>query len=217
MWAHTIVADKPEKAAGEIDLDRTRTSLITRLAAGGDEAGWQLFFDIYWKLIYLFALKSGLSSAEAEDVSLETIAEAARTIGAYSKAKGTFRTWLFKLTRWRIRDEFRKRKRLYPKGFEDVASDFAKGSEEIPDPTSELEERWNSEFEMNLLEQAIDRVKRQVDSKRFQIFDLNVRKQWPAARIARLLKVSRARIYVEKHRIGLLIQKELVRLRKKYV
>ena len=66
-----IVADKPEKTAGETDLERTRTSLITRLAAGGDDAGWQLFFDIYWKLIYLFALKSGLSSAEAEDVALE--------------------------------------------------------------------------------------------------------------------------------------------------
>ena len=38
------------------DLIPTRRSLLTRLKDWGDQAGWQEFFDIYWRLIYSIAM-----------------------------------------------------------------------------------------------------------------------------------------------------------------
>ena len=45
----------------------TRHSLITRLRQADDHAGWQEFFDTYWRLLYGVARKTGLNDAEAQD------------------------------------------------------------------------------------------------------------------------------------------------------
>ncbi len=37
------------------DFLPTRRSLLSRLKNGDDQAGWQTFFDTYWKLIYAAA------------------------------------------------------------------------------------------------------------------------------------------------------------------
>ena len=57
------------KTAGE--FLPTRTSLLERLKDWRDNPSWREFFDAYWKLIYGFALHSGLTKAEAEDVVQE--------------------------------------------------------------------------------------------------------------------------------------------------
>ena len=51
----------------------THWSLIERLKNWDDQAGWQEFYDTYAGLIYGVAIKSGLSSSEAEEVVQETI------------------------------------------------------------------------------------------------------------------------------------------------
>ncbi len=56
---------------------------------------------------------------------------------------------------------------------------------------------------------ATDRVKRAVDPKQYQIFDLYVLKNMPARKVASTLKVNLGRVYLAKHRIGSRIKKEL--------
>ena len=51
-----------------LDLVPTRYSLLSRLQDWDDQQSWREFFDNYWRLIYSFALKSGLSETEAQDV-----------------------------------------------------------------------------------------------------------------------------------------------------
>ena len=87
--------------------------------------------------------------------------------------------------------------------------------DEIPDPTpSPLESAWDKEWEENLVEVAIERVKSKVDGKAYQIFDLCVAKQWPVARVSSALNMNPARIYLAKHRIAMLIKKEITALRR---
>ena len=43
----------------------TRYSLLSRLQDRDDQDSWKDFFDTYWRLIYSFAIKSGLTDAEA--------------------------------------------------------------------------------------------------------------------------------------------------------
>src|SRR6476659_3954586 len=89
----------------------TRRSLVDRLGNWEDQSRWQEFFEIYWKLIYSVARKSGLNDAEAQDVVQETIITVAKKIAKlrYDPAIGSFKGWLLNITRWRIADQFRKR------------------------------------------------------------------------------------------------------------
>ncbi len=67
------------------------------------------------------------------------------------------------------------------------------------------------------MEAAIERVKRKVDGKLYQLFDLYVIKDWPVSRVAQALNVSRARVYLAKHRISPLIRKEIAYLQTKLI
>src|SRR5215471_8074007 len=91
----------------------TRHSLLNRLKDWGDHASWQDFFDTYWQLIYNVAAKAGLSDVEAQEVVQETIIAVARKIGEFraDPEHGSFSAWLMQLTRWRICDQRRRRKR----------------------------------------------------------------------------------------------------------
>ena len=90
------------------ELIRTRTTLINRLQNWQDQASWQEFFDVYWKLIYFYAIKSGLTETEAQDVVQETMFSVAKHMPKfkYDRKIGSFKTWLMNMTRWRITDQF---------------------------------------------------------------------------------------------------------------
>lgn len=135
----------------------------------------------------------------------------------YDSEKGSFKNWLMRLTSWRIADQFRKRERGVERGH--GAAELSTDTptiERVADPVgSNLEALWEKEWEANLMEAALDRIKRKVDPKHYQIFDLYVLKQWPVSKVARTLKVNRGRIYLIKHRIKHLIKREVLRLRTK--
>jgi len=61
-------------------------------------------------------------------------------------------------------------------------------------------------------ERALARVKAQVEEKRFPIYDLYALPGWGAGDVARSLGVSRARVYLTKHRISALLKREIQRL-----
>jgi len=189
----------------------TRQSLLSRLKDWDDNESWKDFFSTYWKLIYSVALKSGLTEQEAQDVVQETVLSVARKMKEfkYDPAAGSFRGWLLQLTRWRITDQFRKRQ----KHKEHAPQDCSETStiERVADPmaASGLDILWAEEWEKNLLDVAIERVKPQVKARQFQIFDLYVIKGWSAHKVMKTLSVSFAQVYLAKHRISKLLKKEI--------
>src|SRR2546430_2636214 len=93
------------------ELIPTRHTLLSRLKDWRDDDSWRDFFNIYWRLIYGFALKAGLTDQEAQEVVQETAITVARRIPEfrYDPSVCSFKTWLLNLTRWRIVDQLRKR------------------------------------------------------------------------------------------------------------
>ncbi len=71
---------------------------------------------------------------------------------------------------------------------------------------------FESQWRKNLFDVAIERVKLKFSLKQFQIFDLVVLKEWPAATVAQSLGVSLANVYVIRHRISTAIKRETKRL-----
>src|ERR1017187_6543333 len=91
---------------------QTRPSLLNRLKTG-DDAGWQEFYRIYGKLVRDFAIQAGLTSTEADEVVQETAIAMARNLPEYRYDPKVcrFKTWLLNQTSWRIKDQFKKRKK----------------------------------------------------------------------------------------------------------
>jgi len=197
----------------------THASLLERLKDLDDQGGWEEFYTTYRKLIFSFALKHGLTGTEAEEVVQETIVTVARNMPEfrYDPKRCSFKTWLFNLTLWRIQDQLRKRHpdevSMHRKPGE---TDRTSTVERVPGPEGErLTALWEEEWKKDLFERALERVKTQVEEKQFQIFDLYALKGWSAREVARSLGVSLGRVYVTKHRILALLNKETQRLRAK--
>lgn len=195
---------------------KTRKSLIAKLTNWEDQKAWDEFYQTYWRLIYSVAIKSGLRSEEAFDCVQETVLAIAKQSqkNMYQSDKGSFKSWLMNMTRWRINDQYRKRKKDTAMHVSEATDDRDTVIiERYEDPQGDVLNRlWESEWKQNLTEAAVARVKMVISPKQFQIFDYYVIKGWDATRVRKQLDVSMAQVYLAKHRIGNLLKKELERL-----
>ncbi|PYI87496.1 MAG: RNA polymerase subunit sigma [Verrucomicrobia bacterium] len=180
-------------------------------------------------MIYAFALKTGLTDTEADEVVQETAIAVARNLPEfkYDPKVCAFKTWLLNLTTWRIKDQMRRRAKAGapastpPKRVPEVHSSAADETsrtatiERVANPASaNWDAVWDKEWETILWEAALEKVKDQANLKQYQIFDLYVLKQWPVREVARTLGVSVGRVYLAKHRISGLLKQEISRLEK---
>lgn len=205
-----------ESSSSDVDNLRTRRSLISRLRDVEDKDSWQEFFDTYWKLIFSVARRAGLSEQEAEDVVQETTVSVAKYIKdfQYDPKVCSFKSWLMHKTQWRIIDQVRKRPpRCVHSGPLDPAlgeSSHTDALDRIPAPESlELHKFWDEEWRKNLVDAAMDRIKRRVQAEHYQIFYLSAVRNLSSKRVAATMGVSIARVYLVRHRVGALIRKEV--------
>jgi RNA polymerase sigma-70 factor (ECF subfamily) len=192
----------------------TRRSLLSRLKNWGDDASWQDFHNTYSLLIYNVALRSGLSETEAQDVVQETELTVAKKISefSYDPARGTFKGWLCTITKWRIADQFRKwLKSTHPPEDDSHRTPLVN---RIPDEEAEakLAAAWDEEWETNLRELALERVRTQVSARQFQIFQFHVLQGWSVRKVCDALGVSTPQVYLAKHRITKALKAEVQRL-----
>ena len=195
---------------------KTRKSLIARLDNWEDQRTWDEFYQTYWRLIYAVAIKAGLRSEEAFDCVQETILSIAKQSKKklYDPEQGSFKTWLMNMTRWRINDQFRKRKKDTAMIEGEWADDRKTAViDRVEDPNGDVLERlWDVEWKKGIADAALSRVKAQVSPKQYQIFDYYVIRQWDADKVQQKLNVSMAQVYLAKHRVGSVLKKELAKL-----
>jgi RNA polymerase sigma-70 factor (ECF subfamily) len=202
-----------ESPPSDADALNTRRSLISRLRNVDDRDSWQDFFDTYWKLIYSVARKAGCNEQEAEEVVQETTITVMKCIQEYryDPQVCSFKNWLRHKTQWRIIDQVRKR----PPDFLQRAAPQADTSgtsllERIPDPESlELDSVWEEEWQKNLVDAAMQRVKRRIKPEHYQIFYLSAVRNLGPKRIAETMGVNIAQVYLVRHRVASLVKKEV--------
>jgi len=195
------------------ELIPTRWTLIKRLKNWDDQESWREFFDTYWRLIFSVAIKSGLTREEAEDAVQTTIMSVCKNIGQFKAdaASGSFKSWLLKLTRWRIADQLRKRNPDFQERFHRHAAGEQGAStpteETIPDPAANfLDAIWDDEWARNLAEAGMEKLKTRVNARQFQIFYLTVMKQSAPQQVAKVVGVSVNQVYLVKHRLSRVFQ-----------
>lgn len=206
---HSESIDNPD------ELLPTRRSLIERLRDLGDQPSWREFFDTYWKLIYGAAIRAGLSDQEAEDVVQETVIGVARKMESfrYDPSVCSFKGWLMHVTRCRIADQFRRRRPQNVPLASPRADTTAETTLNLRDPAADvLEGIWNEEWQKNLVDVAMDRVRRQANPEHYQIFHLRAVKGLGVRDVAKLTGASLPKVYVTYHRIANLVKAEVRRL-----
>ena len=213
-----------QMGTGTGDSIPTRPSLLNRLMTGDDPASWREFYALYGPLVRAFALKAGLREDEAEEVIQETAISVAKHLPGfvYNPAVCAFKTWLLNLSAWRIKNQLRRRHRHLPAcgvpgpspsesaGDETGQTSFA---QRIPDPhLPDFGAEWDRAYEQHMMQVALERVRSRLNPKLYQIFDLYVLKEQPAAQVARTLGISAARVYLARHRVQAALRREIRRL-----
>jgi RNA polymerase sigma factor (sigma-70 family) len=197
----------------------TRRSLLSRLEQSNAQESWREFFDTYWRLIYTTAFKVGLTDSEAQEVVQETVLTVVKKIKSfrYDPAVGSFKGWLLTIVRWRIGDQFRKRQQQVQPPSSRRATE-ASGTamlERIPDPSAiSLDAVWEEEWQSALFAAALLRVKRHANARHYQMFDLHAVKHWSVDKVAQTLGVTTGQVRLAKHRITVLMRREVARLEK---
>lgn len=197
----------------------TRKTLIERLDNWSDWASWDEFYRIYSGFVWHVARKSGLSDDEANDVVQETFIGVAKNLQKkkFDTSLGSFKSFLLNQARWRILDQFRRRKKQQSR----EANLYADETDErrtapidrCADPNGmALEKLWDKEWKDQVMEIALRRVRALVSPRQFQIFSCYVLKGWSPERVKKELGVNAAQVYLAKHRVGRILKREAAKL-----
>src|SRR5215472_5191059 len=137
---------------------QTRPSLLNRLKSGDDTDSWSEFYRVYGRLIRDFALHAGLNDTEADEVVQETAIAISRHLPEfrYDPKVCRFKTWLLNQSSWRIKDQWKKRRRQeFTSGTPASTKDDATRADTIhrvPDPESvDLEALFETQWRQSLL------------------------------------------------------------------
>ena len=209
----TTVQDEPS------DYLPTRSSLLFRLKEWNDSASWEEFFHAYNKSIHKIAYERGLTRVEAEEVAQETMVIVARQMPdfTYDRKIGSFKSWLFTVTRRAIFKYLNKQKHRNSKLPISFSSDGMEELESFADPAPGFEQQWDAEWRLNLIHLSMDRVRRRIKPRQYQMFDLYVTQQLPMEQVTRMLNVNSAQVYMAKLRVSALVRQEINDLEKKLV
>ncbi|VGO11626.1 ECF RNA polymerase sigma factor SigE [Pontiella desulfatans] len=186
---------------------RTRSSLLLRLKEQGDEETWREFYNIYGRMIFGYALRHGLSHAEAEDVVQNVCVKLFRHIFSfnYSTELGSFRGWLKTVTKNAVFDYLRRRSRragLF-EGYRDHAAVMHEEKRAVDDSV------WDAEWEKAVLEAALQRVYGRINEQSRKAFQLFAVENLSAGEVAERLDMEANAVYACKHRVLKLVREEV--------
>lgn len=194
----------------------TRRTLLSRLRNLDDQESWRTFFDLYWRLLYNVARRSGLDDSGAQEIVQDTVIAVARKMPEfhYDATRGTFRQWLLRITRRRIVDHLRRLYRQPPKV--DLAPEALEEEDKhaaaITDQSAGIETAWNEEWEKATFEAALAEVRASINPHHFQVFDYCVLKEWPVSKVATTLGLNAAHVYLAKHRVAQAMKRAVRRI-----
>lgn len=184
---------------GVEDSPLTRVSLLVRLRDGSNQAVWQEFVDLYGPVIYGFARKRSLQDADAADLVQDVLRSVSSAIGRleYDRNQGTFRGWLFTVTRNKVFN-FLSARKIRPQAAGDSGTNRLLNSK--PD-SSDGSEVWELEYQRRLASIAMERIKSEFQDNTWQAFWLTAVEGIPASDAAQQIGLSPGAVYVAKSRV----------------
>jgi RNA polymerase sigma-70 factor (ECF subfamily) len=193
-----------------IQSESTRASLLVRIRDLRDREAWTQFVEIYAPLVHQMARRSGLQDADASDLTQDVLRSVARSAERldYDPHKGTFRGWLYTVTRNALCRFFEAQRRL-PRGSGDQAVQAWLEGRAVPEPTSS---DWDEEYQKRLLACAADRVQPSFEPATWQAFWRTAVEGEPVKEVASSLGISVGAVYIARSRVLSRLREEVGQL-----
>ena len=183
-----------------VESPATRASLVLRLRDTADREAWQQFVDVYSPLVYGYLRRRGIQDSDAADLMqdvLRSVASAADRLD-YDPQRGSFRGWLFTITRNKM-NTFLSRQRRQARGTGDSATQAL--LEEGTARSDDAEAQWDQEYQRRVFQWAAEQVRADFGEGNWQAFWLSAVEGKSAKDISATLNMSVGAIYVAKSRV----------------
>ena len=189
------------------DSPMTRLSLIVQIRDGANQSAWQEFVKLYGPIIYGFARKRGLQDADAADLMQDVLRSVSSAIQRldYDRNQGTFRGWLFTITRNKVFN-FLSARRIRPQGSGDSTTNRLLAAQPEANDGADA---WEIEYQRRLAAIAMERVKSEFQENTWQAFWLTAVDGVPAADVAKQVGISPGAVYVAKSRVLARLKQEV--------
>jgi RNA polymerase sigma-70 factor (ECF subfamily) len=188
----------------------TRITLLGRLLKDPtNQAVWSEFVEHYGGKIYGWCRKWNLQEADAQDVTQDVLVKLADKMKTFRyDPSGSFRAWLKTITRHAWQDFLDNRKRLVQGSGDSGVLTMLESVEAHDDLLKHLEE----EFDREILEEAMLRVRLRVAPQTWEAFRLTTMEGLSGAEAAERIPMRATQVYVAKHRVQKLLQEEVQKL-----
>jgi RNA polymerase sigma-70 factor (ECF subfamily) len=195
-----------------VEAPQTRASLLVRLRDGRDQDAWQQFVRLYAPVVYGFARKRGLQDADAADVMQDVLRSVVGAAGRldYDPARGSFRGWLYTVSRNKIFNFLDRNRHKLGRGTGD--SGARERLEAVVGPEWELAESWDEEYERNLAALAMQRVQREVQPATWKAFWQTAVTGRSAQEAGKELGMTAGAVYVARSRVLARLKEEVQQL-----
>ncbi|MBR3957501.1 MAG: sigma-70 family RNA polymerase sigma factor [Kiritimatiellae bacterium] len=168
-------------------------SVLEGIKDPANQPGWERFFNMYAGYVYSIARSHGLNDADANDVLSRVMSGIVGNVDKYDPARGRFRSWLYNLTIWRIKNVWRANQ---------ARPEIPVDIDALPiiadnTPVTDDEAEWRGA----VTDEALRRLQGLVNPTHFAIFHASVIEELDVDSIRRLYGVSRDNIYQIRKRI----------------
>jgi RNA polymerase sigma-70 factor (ECF subfamily) len=176
----------------------TNAQLIWRVRDGSDASAWNRFVRLYEPLVVSVCRRHGLQQSDASDVVQEVFAAIAGAMPrfCYDAARGSFRSWLIKVTRSKLANHFQERRRRGPEVNAQALVEQVSCEER---PEIERDESLHGQWEL------LDRIKNEIRGEfrpaTWSAFWLTAMQGFSAEEVAEYLGISIQAVYIAKSRV----------------
>jgi RNA polymerase sigma-70 factor (ECF subfamily) len=195
---------------GNLQDSVTLVTLLGRLRRDPtNPAAWSQFVEHYGTKIYGWCRKQGLQEADAQDVTQNVLLKLAGKMRDFSyDASRSFRAWLRTLTHHAWSDFLESRGRPGLGSGDSQVKDVLDNVAARDDLVQHLEE----EFDRELLEEAMTRVRLRVAPQTWEAFRLTALEGLAGAEAAGRIPMQVAQVFVAKRRVQNMLREEIEKL-----
>jgi RNA polymerase sigma-70 factor (ECF subfamily) len=187
-------------------MSDTRKSLLLR-AQTGEENAWKDLTDLYRPLIIGWLRRQGVAARDLDDLSQEIFLSVVKYLPSFehSGSPGAFRSWLRTIVCSRTVD--------YWRGIDagkqaSGSSDAAAALQQIEDPNSDLNRRWDEEHDRYVLGCLLDLFEEEFEPTTLKAFRLLTLDGVSGAEAATELGLTVPAVYMAKSRVLKRIRQE---------
>jgi RNA polymerase sigma-70 factor (ECF subfamily) len=186
----------------------TSQSLLERLQDRADSQAWQRLLSVYEPWLRGWLSRAGLQPADRDDVLQDILLVVSEKLPQFvhNGQPGAFRTWLRTILTYRVRHFLRGRQNQQALVALQPLSNWV---DQLADPDSVLSRQWDQEHDQQLARRLLASIQCEFNAQTWQVFQLLVLEELPAAEVAQRVGITQNAVYVAKARVLARLRAEL--------